>query len=77
MARRAVPTKAFQEALMACYRRLKIVCGALFYTLAPTGRGSDPSGRVLISLAQCLLRSKSERLVALARSDAIGQEATS
>jgi hypothetical protein len=29
-----VPTKAFQEALMSRYRRLKIEGGAFFYTLA-------------------------------------------
>jgi hypothetical protein len=40
-ARSAVPTKAFREAPMSRYRRLKIEGGALFYTLAPADHGSD------------------------------------
>jgi hypothetical protein len=36
-----VPTKAFPEALMPRYRRLKIEGGAFFYTLALGGRGND------------------------------------
>ena len=38
---RAVPTKAFREAVMSRYRRLKIEGGAFFYTLALADRGSD------------------------------------
>ena len=37
---RAVPTKAFREALMSRYRRLKIEGGAFFFTLALADRGS-------------------------------------
>jgi len=36
-----VPTKAFREALMSRYRRLKIEGGALFFTLALADRNSD------------------------------------
>jgi hypothetical protein len=36
-----VPTKAFREALLSRYRRLKIEGGAIFYTLALAERGSD------------------------------------
>ena len=38
---RAVPTKAFREALMSHYRRLKIEGEAFFYKLALADRGSD------------------------------------
>jgi hypothetical protein len=41
-ARSAVPTKAFREAPMSRYRRLKIEDGAFFYTLALADRDSDP-----------------------------------
>ena len=75
-ARSAVPTKPFREIRMSRYRRLKIEGGAFFYTLALADRGSDLLGRVLINSAQCPLRSKSDRLVALPRSDAVGQEPT-
>jgi len=37
---RAVPTKAFREAPMSRYRRLKINGGAFFYTLALADRGA-------------------------------------
>jgi hypothetical protein len=40
-ARSALPTKAFQDALMSRYRRLKIEGGAFFYTLALADRGGD------------------------------------
>jgi hypothetical protein len=40
-ARSAVPTKAFREALISRYRRLKIEGGAFFYTLALADRGGD------------------------------------
>jgi hypothetical protein len=36
----AVPTKAFREALVSRYRRLKIEGGAFFFTLALASRGS-------------------------------------
>jgi hypothetical protein len=36
-----VPTKAFREALISGYRRLKIESGAFFYTLTLADRGSD------------------------------------
>ena len=39
--RRTVPTKAFREALISGYRRLKIESGAFFYTLTLADRGSD------------------------------------
>ena len=42
---RAVPGKAFRDALMSRYRRLKIEGGAVFFTLAPADRGSDLLGR--------------------------------
>ena len=58
---------------MSRYRRLKIEGGAFFCTLALADRGSDLLGRVLINSAQCPLRSESVRLVALPRSDALGQ----
>ena len=44
-ARNAVPIRAFWEALMSGYRRLKIEGGAVFFTLAPADRGSDLLGR--------------------------------
>jgi hypothetical protein len=37
---RAVPTKAFREALMSRYRRLKIEGEAFFFTLALADRGN-------------------------------------
>jgi len=37
---RAAPTKAFREAPVSRYRRLKIEGGAFFYTLALADRGS-------------------------------------
>jgi len=58
---------------MSRHRRLKIEGGAFFCTLALADRGSDLLGRVLINSAQCPLRSESVRLVALPRSDALGQ----
>jgi len=61
---------------MSRYRRLKIESRALFYALALADRGSDLLGRVLINSAQCPLRSESDRLVALPRSDALGQMPT-
>jgi hypothetical protein len=36
-----VPTKAFREALLSRYRRLKIEGGAFFFTLALADRDSD------------------------------------
>ena len=36
-----LPTKAFREALMSRYRRLKIEGGAFLFTLALADRGSD------------------------------------
>ena len=74
---RAVPTKAFREALTSRYRSLKIEGGAVFYTLALANRGGDLLGRVHINSAQCPLRSESDRLVALPRSDAMGPGADS
>jgi hypothetical protein len=71
-----VPTKAFREAPMSRYRRLKIDGGAFFCTLALADRGSDLLGRVLINSAQCPLRFESDRLVALPRSDAMCHEPT-
>jgi hypothetical protein len=44
-ARNAVPIRAFREALISGYRRLKIEGGAVFFTLAPADRGSDLLGR--------------------------------
>jgi len=41
MERSAVPTKAYREALLSRYRRLKVEGGAFFYTLALADRGSD------------------------------------
>ena len=38
---RAVPTKAFREALLSRYRRLKIEGGAFFYMLALGDRGGN------------------------------------
>ena len=40
-AQSTVPIKAFREALLSRYRRLKIEGGASFYTLALADRGSD------------------------------------
>jgi hypothetical protein len=40
--RSAVPTKAFREALMPRYRRLKIEGGTFFFTLALADRGYPP-----------------------------------
>jgi len=62
---------------MSRYRRLKIEGGAVFYTLALAGRGSDLLGRVLINSAQCPLHSESDALAALPRSDAMGPGADS
>jgi hypothetical protein len=55
---------------MSRYRRLKIEGGALCYTLALADRRSELLGRILINSAQCQLRSESDRLAALPRSDA-------
>jgi hypothetical protein len=38
---RAVPTKAFREALMSRYRRLKVEGGPFLHTLALADCGSD------------------------------------
>jgi len=57
---------------MSRYRPLKIEGGALFYTLALADRGSDQLRRVLMNSAQCPLRSESDPLAALPRSDAMG-----
>jgi hypothetical protein len=45
---RAVPTKAFREAPMSRYRRLKIEGGMLFYTRALADLGRD----LLVRLAE-------------------------
>jgi hypothetical protein len=49
-ARRAVPTKAFREAPMSRYLRLKIEGGTLLYTPALADRGTD-----LLCPSPCLL----------------------
>jgi len=51
-ARNAVPIRAFREALISGYRRLKIEGGAVFFTLAPADRGSDLLGRLMNAWAR-------------------------